>query len=897
MRKFLAWFFGVCFAMIALAIGAYYLAKKYEVPVRNYIVKEVNKRLQSPVHVSDINFSLLERFPSASLVMDSVWAEENVVKIGKADTLFFFRKVYLNLNLFDILDGQYKINEIETRDGFMRLKVDDQGYDNFHIWVESKDTTGFLLELDRVHIQNTEFSYHNALRDQRYDILADELYFNGRFSDENYTMAVFGQGEVHDISIKGTTYLHHRQVEVDTDLDIVSSTERYAFRKGVLVIDNTLDFKVSGAFIGDGIDLSIIGTDLDIIKTLSLIPSQTRSAFDDYTSSGELTFNCTLKGAFGKTDNPNFEASFSVNDGSIYKNGSSLKLTELKGNGSITNCDQKSFTSAQLILNELQGKLNGDPFSAQFKIVNFDIPTIDGSAKLESNLEAVGGFFGVDWMGPSTGKFLVDAYISTTLSNPSNPEARDFLNAKASGSIQLFDANIRLVDDERIYRIDTASFSIVNNSLEIIKYKGKINSCELDLKGTADGFLNFFFSESGSLDVKGEVRTGEINLDDLFPTTSSSQSGVVVAFPSRANWDLTIVSRAFQQGKFRAEEISGNLVMNAFKVEASALQFLSQSGTMQGKIGVYRFGENKFGIQTNFTTFQVDVKQLFQTFDNFKQDFIPSEVLEGRIDATVNFQAFCDSLFNIELRSIISSIDLKISNGALIDFKPLISVADEIKKKPMLRLFISTDELRKRLQTVRFATLENQITIRNGIVSIPKMEIASSALNLNVSGTHTFDNVIDYELDFAFSELLELKNRTEPYNEFVQRDNDGKTRIYLSMIGTTDDFKVEVKRTDIKKNVKQEIQEEGKTVKSLLKEEFGVFKNDSSLSPIQEKQTELQFEFDPEGGSNSSKQQSESKPSDQKTKQDPPNLLNKLIKKTESDKKKLKEGEFEDDDF
>lgn len=895
MRKFLAWFFGICFALIASAVGAYYLAKKYEEPVRNYIVKEVNKRLQSPVYVSDINFSLLERFPSASLVMDSVWAEENLVKIGKADTLFFFRKVYLNLNLFDILDGQYKINEIETRDGFMRLKVDQEGYDNFHIWVENKDTTGFLLELDRVHIQNTEFSYHNALRDQRYDILADELYFNGRFSDENYTMAVFGQGEVHDISIKGTTYLKNRHVEVDTDLDIVSSSERYAFRKGNLIIDNTLDFKISGAFIGDGIDLRILGTDLDIIKTLSLIPSQTRSAFDDYTSSGELTFDCTLKGAFGKTDNPNFEASFSVNEGSIYKNGSNWKLTDLQGNGSITNGDQKSFSSAELVLDNLEGKLNNDPFSSHFKITNFETPTIEGSARLVSNLEAIGGFFDVGWMGPSTGQFVLDASIATTLSNPSSPEARDFLNSKASGSIQLYDADIHLINDERVYRVDTASFSIVNNSLEILEYKGKINSCELDLKGTADGFLNFFFSETGNLDVKGEVRTGEINLDDLFPSTSSSESGVVVAFPSRANWDLTVVSKAFKQGKFYAEEISGRLMMNAFKVEASALQFMSQSGTMQGKIGVYRFGENKFGIQTNFSTYEVDVKQLFETFDNFKQDFIPSEVIEGSLNADVNFQAFCDSLLNIETQTIVASIDLIISNGALVDFKPLISVADEIKKKPMLRLFISTDELRKRLQTVRFATLENQITIRNGVVTIPKMEIASSALNLNVSGTHTFDNVIDYELDFAFSELLELKDRKEPYNEFLQRDNEGKTRIYLSMIGTTDNFEVEVKRTDIKKNLKQDIQEEGKTVKSLLKEEFGVFQNDPTLIPIEEKQAELQIEFDPEGDASQTKSQNPSNYNNPK--QESPNLLNKLIKKTESDKKKLKEGEFEDDDF
>ena len=896
MRKFLAWFFGICISIVVFAIGAYYLAKKYEEPVRNYILKEVNKRLQSPVHVSDINFSLLERFPSASLVMDSVWAEENLVKIGKADTLFFFRKVNLNLNLFDILDGQYKINEIETRDGFMRLKIDQEGYDNFHIWVENKDTTGFLLELDRVHIQNTEFSYHNLLRDQRYDILADELYFNGRFSDESYTMAVYGQGEVHDISIRGTTYLENRHVDVDTDLDITTSSERYAFRKGNLIIDKTLDFKVSGAFEGDGIDLRILGSELDIIKTLSLIPIETRSAFDDYTSSGELSFDCTLKGAFGKTDNPNFEATFSVSDGSIYKNASSWKLTDLTGDGSITNGARKAFSSAEIILNDLKGELNGDPFSSKFSVSNFNQPNIDGSVRFESNLEALSGFFNVEWMANSTGKFVLDASISTTLANPSNPEARDFLNSRASGSIQLYNADIKLPQDERSYRIDTASFSILNNSLEIIKYRGKINTCEIDLEGKADGFLNYFFSETGDLDVKGVVKTGEINLDDLFPTTSSSQSGVVVAFPSRANWDLTIISKAFRQGKFEAKEISGRLLMNSFKVEASALQFMSQSGTMQGDIGVYRFSENQFGIQTNFRTFDVDVKQLFETFNNFEQSFITSDVLEGRLIADISFQALCDSMLNIQTPSITSSIDLKISEGALVGFKPLISVADEIKKKPMLRLFISTDELRKRLEIVRFATLENEITILNGVVSIPRMEIKSSALNINVSGTHGFDNKIDYQLDFAFSELLELKDRKEPYNEFVQRDDEGKTRIYLSMIGTAQDFEVEVKRTDISKSVKTEVQEEGRTVRSLLKEEFGVFKNDTTLKSTKEHKPELQIEFDPEGVKEKSTEKKEVKDPDKK-KPEETNLLNKLMKKTESDKKKLKDGEFEDDDF
>lgn len=74
------------------------------------------------------------------------------------------------------------------------------------------------------------------------------------------------------------------------------------------------------------------------------------------------------------------------------------------------------------------------------------------------------------------------------------------------------------------------------------------------------------------------------------------------------------------------------------------------------------------------------------------------------------------------------------------------------------------------------------------MVTIPKMEIKSSALDLNVSGTHGFDNKIHYELDFLLSELLELKNRTEPYNEYVKREASGRTRIFVVLDGTTDDL-------------------------------------------------------------------------------------------------------------
>jgi hypothetical protein len=902
MRKVLKWLIVLFIASMLLVIAAYFLAIKYEGPVRNYIVQEVNKRLESDLHVSSINFSLLKKFPSASLVMENVWADENVIKIGEPDTLFFFGEVYLNFNVMDILNGVYRINEIETQDGFIRLTVDEKGRDNFHIWKENKDTTGFLLELNRVHIENTEFRYTNLLRQQDYQLYADNLYFTGRFSEDSYTMGVEGTGLVDDVFIKGTSYMRDREVAIESDLDIISSEDKYVFRKGVLLIDDALDFSVTGNFEGEGIDLKVSGENLDIIKTLGLLPNQSRSMFDAYESSGVLEFEASLKGIFGKTENPRISATFSFENARVSRKGSNWEITTLSGNGSIDNGEQKGSKSTVLVLENLSGKLNDDPFEASFNLRNFKRPTIVGDANFNTDLEGLREFFNLDALDEGEGQIALDAHIETTINDPDSIQPRDFLNAKASGNIQVSGARIKLKNDERVYTIDQSDFEIVNNALEINQYQGKINDCDIELSGKVNNFLDYLFADQGVLNVKGKIVAGDIDLGELFPTReveATGETSVVVAFPTRAKWDLQIVAKSFKKGKFVANDISGRLLMDAFKAEASSLHFVSQEGNMQGKIGLYRFAENQFGFKTDFELKEVNIKTLFQTFDNFEQDYVTSDVLQGTANVGIEMQAFCDSTFNIQTKTMMASIDLNIVDGGLVGFQPLLDVADYVKEKRMLRLFISADELKKRLSNVQFAKLSNEISIRNGVISIPQMAIKSSAIDLNVNGTHTFDNEIDYAMDFALSDLLQLKDRKEPYNEYVKRDNEGKTRIYLTMKGTTDDFEMDLVKTDLKFSLKEKVVQEKNEVKGILKQDFGLFKKDSNaVVPKKEEPKQIGIEFDAEEGT---ELQSQERPTSTPTKKEEPkkenSFLNRIIKKTETDKKKLKDGEFEDDDF
>ena len=86
---------------------------------------------------------------------------------------------------------------------------------------------------------------------------------------------------------------------------------------------------------------------------------------------------------------------------------------------------------------------------------------------------------------------------------------------------------------------------------------------------------------------------------------------------------------------------------------------------------------------------------------------------------------------------------LKIEDGELIEFEPMYNLSD----------YVSLNELKN----VKFATLENKIRIENEKVIIPEMEIHSTALSVHVSGSHSFNNIMDYRIRLLLSDVLGRK--------------------------------------------------------------------------------------------------------------------------------------------
>jgi hypothetical protein len=242
---------------------------------------------------------------------------------------------------------------------------------------------------------------------------------------------------------------------------------------------------------------------------------------------------------------------------------------------------------------------------------------------------------------------------------------------------------------------------------------------------------------------------------------------------------------------------------------------------MNGKVsGNGALFEDKPGFMLFHTSAElnkIDIHKLFYTFNNFGQDFIVDGNLRGVVSGSLVLSSQISSDFELLTKNLTAESDFIIENGELIGFEPVTELSS----------FVELSEL----QHIRFSTLKNSILIKDEKVYIPQMDINSSAFNISISGTHGFDNYFKYKLRLNLNELLagKVKRAKKENEEFgiVEDDETDKTNIYLSVTGTPEDFKIRYDKREAVNKIKSDLKEERKLLKTIFKEELGLFKKDT----------------------------------------------------------------------
>lgn len=182
----------------------------------------------------------------------------------------------------------------------------------------------------------------------------------------------------------------------------------------------------------------------------------------------------------------------------------------------------------------------------------------------------------------------------------------------------------------------------------------------------------------------------------------------------------------------------------------------------------------------------VDLDKLLFKFENFGQDAIVSENLHGKLNAIItgNIRVYPDFVPDLDQSEV--HLDAQVLDGRLDNYDPVLMLSDYFGDKD--------------LSSIRFDTLQNHMDIQNGRITIPNMTIESTLGHMDISGTQSMNDSMEYYARIPWSlvkgaarnKIFGTKENEEGIEDEIVEVDPKKNVKYLniSITGTLEDYRI-----------------------------------------------------------------------------------------------------------
>lgn len=871
-------------------IGGYFIAKKYDAIVQNVIITNLNKKLSTPVNVGSVELSLYSSFPYASLDFFNVLISESFVSMGEPDTLVFAKKLKLNFNIWDIYNGIYTIKKVQLLEGKSNIKFDKNGVGNFNIIKQNSDTSSnnFKLELTEIFIEGVNLNFTDEANNIASKAFIENLKANGKFSQTNYSLSLSGGLKKLFYNQKDINPLFFDLVDVDINLDIDSENGVYTFNQNEIIVNKIHSVNLAGTVEKSIYDLIVIGNKLQLKNALGLYNKDWANTLDDFEADAIADLKFIIKKASSKSD-VKYQLEFELDKGTVLLQQGAKRLGDVFAKGTLLPDYKGNIANGRVVLDSIylpfaEGQIRGSGI-----IENLEAPKFTANLKGRASIKEGLSIINYD----SLPKFNTNIKFEGKLIWPlwrwnfTNDDLKKLQFEDFTFSSEAFSYEIT---DDDLLRIPYAYGTISGNKLNCDSLEINRNFSDAQFKGSLVNLWQFLFNQDQKLLVKGSLKSKKFIFEDLLlPDDGSSEAGTF--FPSNIVASLKTSILNFVYGSFISDSAQSELLISPSLIKASNLKLKTMNGWLFANLKLMPLQNQDLNFISQGKIENIEIDQLFKSFNNFNQTYIRADHLQGKATATYSASGIMNTKFDPDYKTLTAVVDLNIDDGRLKNFEGLADINEYFKTQPVLKRLINTDEFGKRVSDIKFSSLSNTFNLQNEVITIPSMKVNSTVMKIELEGTHSFNNDIDYSLNFDLKELMmkDAKNMTE-FGE-IEDDGLGGKIIYLKIFGTVEDFEMEWDKRKKREAQKVTMEKEKETIKQILKDEL---KGGSKNKPQEEKDFEIIWdEFETQVDSS----EIERTPIDTAKKED--GKLKKLFKKAleNPDEKQKKPEIIFDDDF
>jgi AsmA-like protein len=784
----------VCGWMILLAAALIYIKINKQKIVAS-VRASFTKKVSGNISFADFAIDPFHNFPGISIDVKEFHLQDSTFHSHQHE-LVYAQHIYMGFGIIELLTGKKVPKYVRVTNSKFFFFADSVGNKNWDILKRSQPQSRRKIDLKKVTFRNTNVFFEDDRKFKFHNVWFQKLKCSIRDKDERLEFEIECSGVVKNASFdtKKGSYLTNKNIVGEWEVSYDRLAKEISLRNQLVRLDKQ-PYRVTADFFLDSdprFTLDIKTNNLSLTEGASIFPPATAKMIGSYQLSKSLQkVEAVLSGKMKYLYYPLAKISFSVKDASLTvaptrfdhcsfngflqneidssklrdDHNSFLQFTNLTGEWEKTRFSSKNLTIYNLIQPYLRCDLHAIFDLAQLEkaIANrkLDLNSGTGEAKivyegpLETSSDTVYNLNGV----------ITISHGDITY-NPRN-------------------LNFKQTDIELFFR---------NGDMEARKMNTVANDNVISINGRVDNFLNFFNTDPSKAIFNWHIYSPDLDISKL--RSSLHRKSVVKNKHGYSFFDrltnkidrlfddcsayITIEADKVIYKKFSAANVKGRLALtnNVIRLDNFSL---SHAGGF-----IYVNASSKDNGNTSDLAIQskldnVNVKELFRSFNNFGLHSLTSENISGNFSADINLTSMLDANNDLYREANKGYVDFSLKNGRLLNFAPLVEIDNNFLQK-------------RNLTDVTFSELKDRFDLNGNDVHINRMEIRSTAVNMYVEGVYSFANNTDISIQVPLQG--QKKDQTEtPENKGVNAktgisiflrakdDKDGKLKIKYDMFG------------------------------------------------------------------------------------------------------------------
>jgi hypothetical protein len=730
------------FIAILIAIP-FVLESKIDAIVQNY----ANENLDADLSFDDISLSLISSFPKAEVNVDNLKITNRAPFEG--ETLATAKTLSFEMPIGELFKGASEpliINEIIANEMLLTIKTNKNGTVNYDIVKETENTnletsdstsTNFSFDIENYELNNSAFTYSDESTNTNF--YATEINHSGKgiFSGGLSELDTKTEARI-SLSMDSINYLNNNIIKLDALIDLDLEQQKYTFKdnKGFI---NALPLEFEGYVqlveAGQEIDITFKNPESSFKDFLAVIPEAYAKNIENVNTTGNFTVNGIIKGLVSEKTIPTLDINMRSDDASFKYPNLTKRVSNIVIDASVKN-GTGNVDDTFIDINKLSFKIDEDVFKSEAHIKN-----LTGNMFINANLEGVLNLANISKAYPIELENQLSGILKGKLNTAFDMNAVEtnaYQRIKNNGSVSLTNFVFSSEDMVNPIQINKADLTFKPGLVSLNSFDALTGKSDFSATGTITNLLGFLLSDK-NLQGNFNVNSNTFSISDFMvedetsvttsnKTTSDSESLKIPAF---LDCTITANAKSVLYDNLNLKNVKGELIIkdqNAYLKNMTTDLFNGQLG-ISGNVST-KEAKPKFDMKLDMNQF--DVAQSFKDLQMLKALAPIAKVLQGKLNSTIDVSGFLDENFSPDLGSISGN-----------------AIAEILTTKVNANQSAILTSLDSKLNFIDFTQLDlkdlkTKLSFENGQVSVKPFSISYKDIPIEVSGSHSFSNTMNY---------------------------------------------------------------------------------------------------------------------------------------------------------